>query len=564
MESIFKARPFKTRNADEYELSQILGLFVSPLSGLITPFDYENNIIKGKMGSGKTMYLRANFAFYLYQLVPNIIDDRELILPVLIRLSDFQHFKEPSEIYKNIIIKIIEELSAIYLRLQEVNTFSKIHLGFKALPDALFSNYNFSKTLIQLRKLGADEYIEKVSQELGLNGGVKPQFFDVSANFSQKKVVELKQKINPGMGDVEEAYKTLLANKKGKILLLIDEAGSLDRSFFKGKSNDSFFEILMNQFRTAEFIRTKIAIYPNSFQDILTETRYGDTIRLEEDIMEDSGYKSYRNKVYEIIFNYINPKGDENIYPEQLFQISTKQEIYGDCLEQLINASNGNNRRLIQLLDQTMETAFLDHGGKNKITKDHVEITLKNHSLASESLYSEIDRTWLNNVTQACKSRSTYKFRFPNMSSAMNKYTSKSQEHNLLNIVEFGTGQRGTTYAFDYSFCVAHDIPTHYVVGSEKINRDRTLLHGRWATRVAHVSEEIIQQASIATKIEGAIDYYKDASGLILGDNSETFFFRDSYVISEDKNKPIIQGRRVRFIPYKWGETTIAQAVELL
>ena len=56
-------------------------------------------------------------------------------------------------------------------------------------------------------------------------------------------------------------------------MLLIDEAGSLDRQFFKGANNDSFFEILMNQFRTASYIRTKIAIYPNSYQDILTEER---------------------------------------------------------------------------------------------------------------------------------------------------------------------------------------------------------------------------------------------------------------------------------------------------
>ena len=42
MENLYRKRPFKVRNADEYELSQILSLFISPLSGLITPFDFEN------------------------------------------------------------------------------------------------------------------------------------------------------------------------------------------------------------------------------------------------------------------------------------------------------------------------------------------------------------------------------------------------------------------------------------------------------------------------------------------------------------------------------------------
>ena len=62
MEDIFKTRPFKVRNADEYNLENILNLFVSPTQGLTTPFDFENTIVKGRMGSGKTMYRRANHA----------------------------------------------------------------------------------------------------------------------------------------------------------------------------------------------------------------------------------------------------------------------------------------------------------------------------------------------------------------------------------------------------------------------------------------------------------------------------------------------------------------------
>ena len=74
MEKLFKARPFSTRNADEFDLSSILNLYVNPISGLNTPFDYENTIVKGRMGSGKTMYLRANYAFYMYGIVPSLID----------------------------------------------------------------------------------------------------------------------------------------------------------------------------------------------------------------------------------------------------------------------------------------------------------------------------------------------------------------------------------------------------------------------------------------------------------------------------------------------------------
>jgi hypothetical protein len=63
MEHLFKKRPFKTRNADEYDLSDILSLFVNPINGLSSPVEFENSIVKGRMGSGKTMYLRANCAY---------------------------------------------------------------------------------------------------------------------------------------------------------------------------------------------------------------------------------------------------------------------------------------------------------------------------------------------------------------------------------------------------------------------------------------------------------------------------------------------------------------------
>jgi len=170
MKRIYEKRPFKIRNADEYDLKQILSLFVSPLTGLTSPFDFENNIIKGRMGSGKTMFLRANHAYHLYNLVPRIIENTELILPVFIRLSDFQHIKEPSKIYNAIIIKIVEELSSIYLDLQDAKKMAKIHQGIQGLPNVLFSEGKLSNTLSQLSRLGSEEYIERISSELGIGG----------------------------------------------------------------------------------------------------------------------------------------------------------------------------------------------------------------------------------------------------------------------------------------------------------------------------------------------------------------------------------------------------------
>src|SRR5690606_32424143 len=159
-----------------------------------------------------------------------------------------------------------------------------IHYGMKNIPSDIYFDEKIKATAKQLLKLGSDEYVEKLNSEFGIDGQVKYSFFSMSAKINSTNVIELKKKQNPGINDIVAIYDLLLKDTDGKILLLIDEAGSLDRQFFKDDNNDSFFEIFMNQLRTANFIRTKIAVYPNSYSDILTETRYGDIVQLEEDV----------------------------------------------------------------------------------------------------------------------------------------------------------------------------------------------------------------------------------------------------------------------------------------
>ena len=95
LEKVYNSRPFKIRNADEFDIENILDLFIDPTDGLNSPFDFTNSIIKGKMGSGKTMYLRANHAYYLYTLVPCLNENEEIILPVYIKLSSFSNIQKP-------------------------------------------------------------------------------------------------------------------------------------------------------------------------------------------------------------------------------------------------------------------------------------------------------------------------------------------------------------------------------------------------------------------------------------------------------------------------------------
>lgn len=564
MDKVFKSRPFKVRNADEYDASNILGLFVSPINGLATPFDYENSIIKGRMGSGKTMYLRANHGYYLSALVPSLIDkEGEIILPVLIRLNDFQHIREPSEIYRAIIVKVIEELTSIYLLLDDMKKLAAIQSGLKNIPDSLMSTHRLSSTLKQLTQLGSDEYIERVSTELGLKGGIKPKFIELSAQWKETKFTELKKKPNPGIKDIEECYKNLLEGQEGKILLLIDEAGSLDKSFFKKNDDSCFFEILMNQFRTASFMRTKIAVYPNSYSDMLTETRYGDAVILEDDIFSDQGYQRFRSRTLEMIENYLNPNAYESsTWTVNQFFDTENHEITGDAIEQIIYASNGNMRRMMQLLDLTMEVAFLENNCAVRVTKSHATSALIHHAYKSEAEYNQQDLDLLKSLITVCKARGAFNFQFPNI--PLYKYTNRSQEYNLINVVQPGSGQRATTYAFDYSYAVAKEIPTHRMIDSEKIQHERCRATGRWLMRSATINQELIQHAALPGKLEGTIDYMRNDSGFVISSQGDEYYFMSSDVIDSDRSRALIVGKRIRFYPSSLNDTKFAVLIEVL
>lgn len=568
MESLFRLRPFKVRNADEYDLANVLNLFVSPIDGLNSPFDYENTIIKGRMGSGKTMYLRANHAYYLYGIVPALLDNSELILPILIRLSDFQHIRKPEDVYRAVVTKIVEELTSIFLHLQDAKRLSSLHSGIRLLSDDLLAVQKISNTMRQLMNLNSEEYLQRVSTELGLGGGLKHKFIELSANWKEQNLVEFKRKANPGIKDIEECYKNLLEDQNGKILLLIDEAGSLDKSFFHSENGSTaFFEILMNQFRTASFIRTKIAIYPNSYSDMLTETRYGDAVTLEETVSDERGYKRFRFRVLALVKNYLNPESFSQAKnsPGDLFEL-TPEGIYGDCLEQLMYASNGNIRRLIHLLDMAMNTAYRERSCATRIGITHAFECLREHAEKTEALFSEQEKDFLANIVTACKARGGFKFTFPNMSPVLYKYTSKSQEYNIVKIDELGSGRKGTTYSFDYSYSVLKDIPTHHIQDTEKIFRDRSQCGGRWISRIVQINQQVIDHAAFPGKIEGCIDFIHPEKeiGFITTDSGEQYFYNRNQVIESDKQKTLMVGKRLRFYPTSVEDTKIATNIEVL
>jgi hypothetical protein len=344
---------------------------------------------------------------------------------------------------------------------------------------------------------------------------------------------------------------------------LIDEAGSLDKSFFREENGSCFFEILMNQFRTSSFIRTKIAVYPNSYSDMLTETRYGDAVILEDDVKNENGYSLFRSRTIEMINNYLSPNAyeDTDISVQNIFDL-TESEISGDAIEQIIYASNGNMRRMMQLLDLTMETAYLEKGEATLITKQHAFQTLVKHAQKTEAEYQPQELELLNSLSKVGKARSAFKFKFPNVS--LHKYTNRSEEYNLINVIQLGSGRRATIYAFDYAYTIYKEIPTHRMINSEKVNHDRTSVDGRWLEREATVSDEHILHADLPGKIEGVFDYLKGDIGFIKCDKGDQYYFKNLDIIKSDKSKSLILQKRVRFYPSRLQDSKMAIHIEIL
>lgn len=562
--NLILSRPFQTRNADEFLDEHILELFVDPTHGVAGPFDYRNEIIKGKMGTGKTMYLRANYTYYLSILVPQMMENTSMILPLYIKLSDFQNIRAPEKIYDNILIRLIHEILTTCERIQSANELVKLHEGIRNnVIGVWFNRISQKPTIEKLNKLTAEEYTQQVRTELSTQGTIGNSFLHACGTYGQTDFIELKKKDHPQIDDFVSAYESLLRPINCKLLLLFDEVGSIHKSFFEEREGASYFETLMNQLRTLDFVRTKIAIYPHTFADILTETRYGDVVALEDDIYTDVGYETFLTKTISFAEKYLTSAASDTIEIEAVFDVSKDNM---QLLEQIIYASDGNMRRLVQLFDSTLDECYKRCQATERANIADAILAIKNQAAQMERLYHGDDLLFLQSLTAVCKKRTAYRFKFPNKSPILLKYTNKSSEYNILKIKEVGVGRRGTTYWFDYAYCLYADIPTHYQFNSERIARSRSKDEGTWISTVTRVTDELIVQANLPGKIDGTITYLnaERTAGFISDGTRDDVFFTTGFIIQSDKSVPLALGRRVRFFPIPLDKSMTAREIELL
>lgn len=178
------------------------------------------------------------------------------------------------------------------------------------------------------------------------------------------------------------------------------------------------------------------------------------------------------------------------------------------------------------------------------------------------------NKALLDNIINVCKTRKTFKFTFPNKSNSIDKFTSTSNEYNIIYVLESGNGRKSTLYAFDYSFCVYKDIPTHYIKNTNKVDKTRSFKTGNIISKVTKLDDDLIFQSNIPGKISGTVTYIaanNSESGFITGVDGVQYYFSKSYIIKSDRAKELYLNCEVRFNPLQMTkDLLVASNIELI
>lgn len=546
---IIAARPFKVRNADEFELVEVLHRFINPRSELYSPFEYESSILRGKKGTGKTMYLRANYALYQYDVYPALIEGRKPHIPIFLSLSQFQHVTDTSELYKRIMYGLCEKLVDSYRSLLDSAYMRSVHLGMQTLPDRYFSAAKLRDAGKELLRMNVENYTQTIEAQQQARFGAKTTFLDLLGNHKE----EFTKQTDASIKSLIEMHSKLLTDCDADLLILLDEAGSLHKDFFKGDTDESCFEIMLNQFRTLESVRCKVAVYPDSSSDTVSDTRYGDRITLEEDINNETGYKSFRSKTLSLIHRYINKYYESvNTACSDLFEISDNSE-FGDCIEQIIYGSGGNMRLLVQLLDLTMAAAHERARGVERINKEDAYESLSQFSYNALSTHSVSERELIQKVAAECRKRTAFKFTYKYNTLVLNRLAERSEEYNLVEIVQPGAGRAPTVYRLDYCTCIRESVPTHVIpgegAGAQKIARDRSFSSGQWNRRVCAIEDSKTETSDLETILGNIVNVPHDNKlGTIIDRNGDYYHFFPGDVTNKETEE-LAEDNEVSFVP---------------
>ena len=160
-----------------------------------------------------------------------------------------------------------------------------------------------------------------------------------------------------------------------------------------------------------------------------------------------------------------------------------------DALEQLIYASDGSSRRLLNLMDRCLNLR-VTRQENGPLSKMDVLLVIKEMANNLLTGYSTTEREIAASIATACKRQSTFRFRMPNQSAILRALYQSREELNIIRLIEPKAGSRGSIYEFAYPYCIAMDIQTHYLRDTARlcITRDRNA--GDWITKITTIEKD--------------------------------------------------------------------------
>lgn len=564
---IWKLRqnPFKSMSAEDISNEDILDVFIFNDDLYSDVFDINNSIVRGQKGTGKTMLLRAIYNLYSYKAVVDISEGKKVsCIPVFINVSLFNQIQDQNEIYRRIILKIIEELINFNSYLNDIkfneNWFDK------------FSNW--IKKLFKDNKELQDEYASlssRVIKEIFTEKGYLNS--DISANIS-RITLEMENQYNNeithdkfiGVENIKKIYNKFLSSFTDNILIIFDEISSLDAQFFERKEgNESLYIKLINQLRTTQNIYYKIAIYPFHYSDQLEESRYGNSINLDLNVYNPDHMPFNRRLIKKTIESYVKTyRLDETLYNNlssyiELSKISDNSYVgaeegndlntCGDAIEQIVFGSRGIFRRIMSICSDAfkMVAQQYEQGIELVITKQIIVDVLSNYGKELYSKFTPIEQQELSTIAKVCRKRTRSRFSYPYGTNYLRKFLEKGIQDNIIYLLEEGRGRAPSIFEFDYAFCIYAQLPTHLLRHIERTANSRSLTNGNFLIKRAKIDgEELVNTDKYYGRIEKVIESrgfgFIECSEL----SSEKIFFHRTQI--SDKNfKASLEKKEVEF-----------------
>ena len=519
--------PFPFLGADQYAEEEILSLFEIDRGTTLRAFSLQNSIIEGSYGTGKTMLLKAIYAFHYSKMIVDIAENKSAeVIPIYLKFSDLPYGS--TDLYKDLILHIYKKiLDTRFLILSFLNNdawFPK----FKNWLNRLTKSGVFSEDK-RYSELTSETVTKRVTQMFKTEGEIGFDWLNkLGGAYEKEYEAELLKKPKPGIIDIENLFINHFQKICGKVLLLIDEVDTLPTNAFEKNSSNklSIYEVLFNQFRTNKHFLYKIAVYPNTASSSQVEgSRIGTRIKLGFNIKDEKDFTLARDFFYRILKSYLNYCAEKEIDTKKFFHIQyidnpskyikrvfkVDNQKYGDSLEQLVFGSKGIVRRFIKLAGDSMLISLRKNRERLIVNKYDVFDSMRDFGRELIERLPENNRALMDRIAFYTIQNKVFRFRaIGNEDFLLSFYDNFKQDNVLYPILD--QDRKGTNYffEFDYCYCLYRNIPTHYFLNAEKVSRSRSLVNGKWIIKSTKVPNYIL---NLEAKIEGTIKNYNPKEG---------------------------------------------------